>query len=305
MTRYIAARLLLLAPVLLGVSIASFSVIHLIPGDPAVVLGGTQATQADLEGIRREFGLNDPLPVQYARYVVHALHGNLGISIRTREPVAPLLLTRLIFTLKLTLLSTLLAVVLGVLAGIIAATHENSWADTGLMVVTLAGISMPSFWRGLLLLLIFGGTVAWLPATGAAGISVLILPAVALASSAAAVIARMTRSSLIEVLHDDYVRTARAKGVAEYRIIYKHALKNALNPVLTVVGLEFGYLLAGAVVIETIFSLPGMGQLLVTAIFSRDYPVIQGGMLLVATTFVTVNLLTDLAYAAVNPRVLL
>ncbi len=303
MTRFVLARLLLLLPVLIGVSIASFSLLHLIPGDPAVVLGGTQATQQDLEGIRREFGLDAPLPVQYIRYLDHIVHGQLGISIRTREPVAKALLARLAFTLQLTAFSMVIAVTVGVAAGVAAAQRQNSWLDSSLMVASLTGISMPSFWLGLLLLLIFSGTLRWFPAGGYSGVRSLVLPAVVLGASGAASIARMTRGAMLEVIRQDYIRTLRANGIPEFLVIYEHALRNALNPVLTVVGLQFGYLLGGAVVVETIFSLPGMGQLLINAIFSRDYPVVQSGMLLLSTTFVGVNLLTDVGYAIVNPRI--
>jgi peptide/nickel transport system permease protein len=302
-TRFVLARVLLLLPVLIGVSIASFSLLHLIPGDPAVVLGGTQATQQDLEGIRREFGLDAPLPVQYVRYLDHIVHGQLGISIRTREPVARALLARLAFTVQLTALSMVIAVTVGIAAGVAAAQRQNSWLDSGLMVASLTGISVPSFWLGLLLLLIFSGTLRWFPAGGYSGARSLVLPAVVLGASGAASIARMTRAAMLEVIRQDYIRTLRANGIPEFLVIYEHALRNALNPVLTVVGLQFGYLLGGAVVVETIFSLPGMGQLLINAIFSRDYPVVQSGMLLLSATFVGVNLLTDVGYAIVNPRI--
>ncbi|HLW59567.1 MAG TPA: ABC transporter permease [bacterium] len=303
MGRYIVARVLLLIPVLIGVSIASFSLLHLIPGDPAVILGGSQATEADLAGIRKEFGLTDPLPVQYVRYVSQALHGKLGISIRTREPVADSLVDHLAFTLRLTMLSVFISMVVGVAAGVAAAMHHNSWLDSTLMVASLTGISMPGFWLGLLLLLIFAGTLRWLPAGGNSGWEALILPSVVLGTGGAAHIARMTRASMLEIIRQDYIRTLRANGIPEFLIIYKHALRNALNPVLTTVGLQFGYLLGGAVVVETIFSLPGMGQLLINAIFSRDYPIVQSGMLLLSVTFVSVNLLTDITYALVNPRI--
>jgi len=303
MGRYVIARLLLLIPVLIGVSIASFSLLHLIPGDPAVILGGSQATDADLAGIRKEFGLNDPLPVQYFRYVSQTLHGNLGISIRTREPVAQALIDHLAFTLRLTVLSECLALAIGISAGVAAAMRHNSWLDSTLMVASLTGISMPSFWLGLLLLLIFAGTLRWLPAGGNSGWEALILPAVVLGTGGAAHIARMTRASMLEIIRQDYIRTLRASGISEFLIVYKHALRNALNPVLTTVGLEFGALLGGAVVVETIFSLPGMGQLLINAIFSRDYPIVQSGLLLLSVTFVSMNLLTDITYALVNPRI--
>jgi len=303
MGRYVTARVLLLIPVLIGVSIASFSLLHLIPGDPAVILGGTQATEEDLAGIRKEFGLNDPLPVQYVHYVSRILHGDLGISIRTREPVGEALVSHLTFTLRLTAVSTLIAMAVGIAAGVAAAQRHNSWVDSTLMVASLTGISMPSFWLGLLLLLIFSGTLRWLPAGGNSGWQALILPSVVLGTSGAAAIARMTRGSMLEITRQDYIRTLRANGIPEFLVVYKHALRNALNPVLTTIGLQFGYLLGGAVVVETIFSLPGMGQLLINAIFSRDYPIVQSGMLLLSVTFVGVNLLTDVAYALVNPRI--
>lgn len=303
MTRFVLARLSLLLPVLIGVSIASFSLLHLIPGDPAVVIGGTQATQQDLESIRREFGLDSPLPVQYVRYLDHIVHGQLGISIRTREPVARALVARLAFTVQLTALSMVIAVTVGVAAGVAAAQRQNSWLDSSFMVASLTGISMPSFWLGLLLLLIFSGMLRWFPAGGYSGVRSLVLPAVVLGASGAASIARMTRGAMLEVIRQDYIRTLRANGIPEFLVIYEHALRNALNPVLTVIGLQFGHLLGGAVVVETIFSLPGMGQLLINAIFSRDYPIVQSGMMLLSVTFVGVNLLTDVGYAIVNPRI--
>jgi peptide/nickel transport system permease protein len=289
--------------VLIGVSLASFAMLHLIPGDPAVLLAGVDALPEQLDAIRREFGLNDPMPVQYVRYVGRALQGDLGISIRTREPVASTLIARMAFTVQLTLLSLALAVAIGISAGVIAATHQNTWLDSGIMVLALVGVSMPSFWLGLLLLLVFAGILHLLPAGGSGGFEHLILPAIVLGTSGAPVIARLTRASMLEVIRQDYIRTLRAHGLRESLVVYRHALRNAINPVITLVGLQFGLLLAGAVVVETVFSLPGIGRLMVTAIFSRDYPMIQGGMLLVAVGFVLVNLLTDLTYAWVNPRI--
>jgi peptide/nickel transport system permease protein len=301
--RFALRRIALLGPVLIGVSLASFLMLHLIPGDPAVLLAGVDALPEQLNAIRREFGLSDPMPLQYARYIGRALRGDLGISIRTREPVAATLITRMAFTVQLTLLSLALAVAIGVSAGVIAATHQNTWLDSGIMVLALVGVSMPSFWLGLLLLLVFAGVLHWLPAGGSGGFEHLILPAIVLGTSGAPVIARLTRASMLEVIRQDYIRTLRAHGLSETLVIYRHALRNAINPVITLVGLQFGLLLAGAVVVETVFSLPGIGRLMVTAIFSRDYPVIQGGMLMVAVGFVLVNLLTDLTYAWVNPRI--
>jgi peptide/nickel transport system permease protein len=300
---YTIRRLVLLVPVLFGVSIVSFSLLHLIPGDPAVILAGADASPGTIQRVREEFGLDAPLPVQYVRYIGHAVQGDLGVSIRTRDPVAQTLLSRLQVTVELTVASVLVALVLGVLAGVIAATHQGSWLDAGIMVLALAGLSVPSFWLGLLLLQIFAGTLGWLPAGGSGTPQHLLLPALVLGTSGAAVVARMTRGSMLEVVRQDYVRTLRAYGLPERLVVYRHALRNALNPVVTVVGLQFGVLMAGAVVVETVFSLPGLGRLMVNSIFNRDYPVIQGGMLLLAVTFVLVNLLTDLAYAVINPRI--
>jgi peptide/nickel transport system permease protein len=300
---YALRRIAYLVPVVLGVSIVSFSLLHFIPGDPAVVLAGVGATPQDLEGIRTEYGLDAPLPVQYVNYVTRAARGDLGISIRTRDPVARTLATRLQLTLQLTVLSMLLSVSLGVLAGVLAATHHNTWIDTSIMVTALTGISIPGFWLGLLLLVVFAGMLHWLPAGGSGTPLHLILPSIVLGTSGAAVIARMTRASMLDVTRQDYLRTLRANGVSEQLIVYKHALRNALNPVITVVGLQFGFLLGGAVIVESVFALPGVGMLMVNAIFNRDYPVVQGGMLVIAVLFVLVNLLTDLTYGLVNPRI--
>lgn len=303
MIGYILRRIAYLVPVILGVSLVSFGLLRFIPGDPAVVLAGVGATEADLQGIRQEYGLDQPVPVQYLAYVGKALHGDLGVSIRTRDPVALALFQRLQLTIQLTLLSMLISVSLGVCAGVIAATHHNTWIDTAIMVTSLAGISLPGFWLGLILLVVFAGMLHWLPAGGSGTPLHLILPAVVLGASGAAVIARMTRGSMLDVIRQDYLRTLRANGVSEQLIIYKHALRNALNPVITVVGLQFGFLLGGAVIVESVFALPGVGMLMVNAIFNRDYPVVQGGMLVIATLFVLVNLGTDLLYGLVNPRI--
>jgi ABC-type dipeptide/oligopeptide/nickel transport system permease component len=300
---YALKRILYLFPVVLGVSIVSFALLRFIPGDPAVVLAGVGATQVDLEGIRAEYGLDRPLPVQYVTYVSHALQGDLGVSIRTRDPVARTLFMRLQLTIQLTLAAMVLSVIMGVFAGVMAATHHNSWLDSSIMVTSLAGISLPGFWLGLLLLVIFAGMLHWLPAGGSGTPQHLILPAIVLGTSGAAVIARMTRASILDVIRQDYLRTLRANGVSERLIIYKHALRNALNPVITIIGLEFGFLLGGAVIVESVFALPGVGMLMVNAIFNRDYPVVQGGMLVIAILFVLVNLFTDLVYGLVNPRI--
>jgi peptide/nickel transport system permease protein len=301
--RYLARRLLLLGPVLFGVSLASFGLLQLVPGDPALVLAGEEATEEVLARIRQEHGLDRPLPVQFLVYLGNVARGNLGISIQSRQPVATLIAQRFPFTLTLALLAILVSGALGVVAGVVAATRRNSALDVAALLGSLVGISMPIFWLGLLAILVFAVRLRWLPAGGSGSPAHLILPALVLGAASAAVIARMTRASLLEVLQQEYVRTARAKGVAERAVVLRHALRNAMIPVLTVFGLEFGYNLGGAVLTETVFSLPGVGRLIVEAIFARDYPVVQGALLVVATTFVLVNLLTDLAYALVDPRI--
>jgi ABC-type dipeptide/oligopeptide/nickel transport system permease component len=301
--RYLVRRIAQVAPVLLGVALISFSILHLIPGDPAAILADPQATPEDIAVIRRQFGLDDPLPVQFVRYVEHALQGDLGISVRSREPVTDLLLGRLAFTFQLTALTMLIATVVGVVIGVIAAVKRHTWIDSTIMVGALAGLSIPSFWLGLMALVVFAAGLGWFPAGGSGSLSHLVLPALVLGAAGAAVIARMTRSSMLEVLGEDYLRTLRAMGVSERSIVFKHGLRNALNPVITIVALEFGAFLAGTTVVETVFSLPGVGRLMVNSIFTRDYPVIQGGMLMLALVFVVVNLVADILYAVVNPRI--
>ena len=303
MLRYILRRILMLVPVLFGVTLVSFSLLHLVPGDPAEVLGGQEATKEDVERIRREYGLDRPLAVQYLRFAANAARGDFGVSIQSRHPVRDLLLQRLTFTLQLSLASILVASAVGLLAGVVSSTRPYSLFDAASMLGALFGISMPIFWLGLLLILVFAVRLHWLPSGGTGTLLHLILPAIALGGASAAVIARMTRASMLEVVQQDYIRTARAKGHREGVVILRHALKNAMIPILTVFGLEFGSMLGGAVLTETVFSLPGIGRLLVEGIFARDYPVVQGAMILVGTTFVLVNLLTDVAYAFFDPRI--
>jgi len=302
-TAYIARRLLLLVPVLLGVSLASFGLLQLVPGDPAIILAGQEATEETLAQIRHEYGLDQPRAIQYLVYLKNVVRGNFGISIQSRQPVATLIAQRFPFTLRLAFLAILVSAALGVVAGVVAATHRNSVLDLAALLGSLIGISMPIFWLGLLAMLLFSVRLQWLPAGGSGTLAHLVLPAVVLGASSSAVIARMTRASMLEVLRQDYTRTARAKGVGEPTVVYRHALKNAMIPILTVFGLEFGYNLGGAVLTETVFSLPGIGRLVVEGIFARDYPVVQGTMLVVATTFVLVNLMTDVAYAVIDPRI--
>jgi ABC-type dipeptide/oligopeptide/nickel transport system permease component len=303
MLRYIIKRLSMLIPVLLGVSVVSFSLLHIVPGDPAVLLAGEDANPEFIEAVRQEYGFDQPLYVQYWRFISNAAQGDFGVSIRNREPVVNLLMQRFVFTVQLSFLSIVIAAVIGLIAGVIAATRQYSLFDNFSMVGALFGISMPIFWLGLLLMLVFSVHLRWLPAGGSGELRHLILPAVALGAASAAVIARMTRASMLEIIRQDYIRTARANGLREWVVIYRHALKNAMIPVITVFGLEFGYMLGGAVLTETVFSLPGVGRLMVEGIFQRDYAVVQSAMLLVATTFVLVNLLTDIAYALFDPKI--
>jgi ABC-type dipeptide/oligopeptide/nickel transport system permease component len=303
MIQYILKRLTMLVPVLLGVTVVSFSLLQIVPGDPAVILAGEDANPEFIEAVRKEYGFDQPVYIQYFRFISHAVQGDFGISIRNREPVINLLMQRFAFTVQLSFLSILIAASIGLIAGVISATRQYSVFDNFSMMGALFGISMPIFWLGLLLMLVFSVNLRWFPAGGSGELRHLILPAIALGAASAAVIARMTRASMLEVVRQDYIRTARANGLREWVVIYKHALKNAMIPVITVFGLEFGYMLGGAVLTETVFSLPGVGRLMVEGIFQRDYPVVQGSMLLVATTFVLVNLLTDVAYAFFDPKI--
>jgi peptide/nickel transport system permease protein len=303
MPQYIARRLLYLIPIFVGVTFISFFILHLSPGDPAQLLAGMEARQADIDAIRKKFGLDKPLIVQYLVYIQNVAQGDLGISIRTQRTVIRELLARYPATLELAGVSILVASIIGFFAGIIAANKQNSIFDYGSMVVALFGISMPIFWLGLMLMLIFAVILGWLPAVGRGSLAHLVLPAISLGANSAAVIARMTRSSLLEVIRQDYIRTARAKGLAERWVVFKHAVRNALIPVITVMGLQFGYLLSGSVLTETVFAWPGVGRLMVQSIYARDYPVVQGAILLVAVNFVLVNLLVDVLYGYINPRV--
>ncbi len=303
--RYALQRLLFTIPVLFGVSVLTFLMLQLIPGDPVAAMfinqGGASAEQLDT--IREDLGLNDSIPVQYINYMRNLLQGDLGTSIRTKQPVADMIATNLPSTIKLTLASMAVAMLLGVLLGVIAAIKRGSVIDSIVMFISLAGVSMPSFWLGLLLISLFAIRLNWLPIIGGNDLKGLILPAVALGFAAAATIARMVRSSLLEVLSEHYIVTARAKGLTERGVIVRHAMRNATIPVLTVVGLQFGSLLAGAVIIEQVFARQGIGRMLVTALQSRDFPVAQGGVLFVATVYVLMNLLVDLLYGVVDPRI--
>jgi peptide/nickel transport system permease protein len=299
----IVRRLLMLIPVLLGVSLVVFSIVHIIPGDPARIMAGVDATGEEIELIRRQLDLDKPVYVQYFLWISKALSGDLGRSIVTNQAVLPEIIHRFSATLQLTLAAMILAVLIGVTVGVVSATKPYSLFDHLSMVAALFGVSMPIFWMGLMFIFLFSVTLGLFPSSGKDGIEHLVLPALTLGLASTGIIARMTRSSMLEVLGQDYVRTARAKGATEEDVVYRHALKNAMIPIVTIVGLQFGYLLSGAVLTETVFNWPGIGRLMVDSIFNRDFPMLQGAVLLVASSFVLVNLLTDLLCAYLDPRV--
>lgn len=303
MTKYIFRRLAMLIPILFGVSILVFLVMRLIPGDPARQSLGPEATGDQVEALRKAWRLDEPVPVQYFSWLERALTGDLGRSTVSRVPVVEELASRFPATLELTLAAMVVSIVVGLSFGIAGAVWHNSPIDRLTTLTALLGICTPSFWLGLLLLLAFSVKLNWFPAAGAGGISHLVLPALTLGIGAAAIVARVTRSSMIEVLADDYIRTARSKGMRERAVVTQHALKNAMIPVLTILGLEFGGLLAGSVVTETVFSYPGIGQLLIKSIGNRDFPIVQGALLLFSLQFVIINLVVDLLYAKADPRI--
>lgn len=290
-------------PVVIGVSIIVFSIIRLLPGDPARALAGVNATPEFVQQVRDRYGLDDPLPVQYWNFVRNLLRGDLGTSTFSNRPVTIEIRERFPRTLLLASVSLVLATVVGVSAGIVSATRRNSVFDNVSMFAALIGVAAPVFWLALMLQLLFAVQLRILPATGIGGIQHLILPSITLGMASAALMARITRSSVLEVLRQDFITTARSKGVSERMVIYKHALKNALIPVVTVLGLQFGILLGGAVLTETVFAWPGVGRLLVDAILRRDYPVVQGTVMLLAFLFVIINLVVDIIYAFLDPRI--
>ena len=303
MGRYVLHRLALALLTLGGVTVVIFLLIRLIPGDPARIIAGLLASDDEVRRLRVELGLTQPLYMQYLIFFIGLLHGNLGLSAATRAPVLEEIALRLRPTVLLAVSSIAVATLVGLAAGIISATRRYSILDYLAMTLAVLGVSIPVFWLGLMLMLLFAVYLHWLPAGGYGTLASFILPTIALAAFSTGIIARMTRSSLLETLSQDYVRTARAKGVPRHGVVLRHALKNALIPVLTVIGLQFGTLLGGAVLTETTFAWPGMGRLLVNSILSRDYPVIQGIVLTFATMFAGVNLLVDLLYAYVDPRI--
>jgi peptide/nickel transport system permease protein len=304
MFRYILRRSLFLIPVMLGVSFIVFSLIHFTPGDPAMIILGEQAQPEAIEQLREEMGLNDPFLVQYGRYVINVVTKlDFGRSYVSRREVFGEIIGQFPNTVKLAALAVAVAVFIGIPAGVIAATHQNKWIDNVTMFFSLLGVSMPIFWQGILLILVFSLTLQWLPSSGFNTWQQMILPSITLGSGSAAIIARMTRSSMLEVYRQDYVRTARSKGLRERIVVMRHALKNALIPIVTVIGLQFGFLLGGAVLTESIFGIPGLGRLMVNSIRTKDMMIIQGGVLLIAFTFSIINLFVDVLYAYLDPRI--
>jgi len=331
MLKYIIKRILMLIPVLLGVSIIVFLIMRVFSPDPAPIVLGQHATQQAVETWRQANGLNDPIILQYFHFITGAVTGDMGTSYYTKAPVLQEILSRFPATIELALVAIILAAIFGILIGVISAVKKNSIFDNAGMFIALIGVSMPIFWLGILLIILFSGTLHWLPSSGrinpmlqpagvtgfylidsliagdmeafADALQHLVLPAVALAMYSMAIIARMSRSSMLETLQQDYIRTARAKGVSEGRVIRKHALRNGLIPIVTVIGLQLGSLLGGAVLTETVFSWPGIGAYTVTCILKSDFPVVQGVVLLIATVFVLVNLVVDVIYAFLDPRI--
>ncbi len=303
MILFIAKRLVQIIPVILGVTLVVFLIMQMVPGDPAAILAGEGASQETVEQYREDLGLNRPIAQQYLTYVGNVFQGDLGNSLKNKQPVLDEILLRLPITMELAFYSILITVVLGLTAGIISAVKPYSFRDVSVMVIALLGISLPSFWLGLLLMYLFSVKLQWLPVAGWDGPANIILPAITLGVGGAAIVARMTRSSMLDVIGQDYIRTARAKGLKEYFVISKHALRNALIPVITVVGLQFGSLLGGTVLVESVFAINGLGRMIVDSIRTRDLPMVQGGVLVASLVFVFVNLLVDVLYRAVNKRI--
>ena len=303
MLSYIARRLALTLPVLLGVATLVFSLIHLVPGDPAQAMLGDGASPEDIAQLRTRLGLDRPLTQQYARYLKGLVRGDLGTSLRTQQPVTTQIAERLPATAELASAAMLVAVALALPLGLIAAVWRGTWIDQSAMALALVGISVPGFWLGPLLALIFAVELGWLPVSGRGTLAHLVLPAITLGSALAAILARMTRASVLEELREQYVVAARARGASRVRAVVVHALRNSLIPIVTILGLQLGAVLTGSIITETIFSWPGVGRLLIQSINFRDYPMVQGCILLIAVTYVTMNLLTDLVYGWLDPRI--
>jgi glutathione transport system permease protein len=303
MLTYFLRRLIGTIPVLLVVSLFVFSFVHLLPGDPARLVAGPDAQEQDIEAVRIDMGLNGPLWSQYARWLGNTLEGKLGRSIKTKQPVATVIGERFMPTLWLTVVSMIWSTAVGIAIGVLSGVRRGRWEDQSGMVLAITGISFPGFWLGLLLIDLFSVRLGWLPTGGYGTWQHFVMPSFTLGIGVAAVMARFTRSAFVEVMGEDYVRTARMKGVPERGVVWTHTLRNALIPVITLTGLQFGFLLGGSIVIETVFSWPGLGRLLVDSVSFRDYPVIQAEIMLFSAEFVLINLGVDLLYAAVNPEI--
>lgn len=301
--RYTVRRVIGLIPILLMISIFVFLFVHLIPGDPARLVAGQDASASDVRAVRLRLGLDKPMPIQYIAYMNNLFHGNLGISLKTQQPVMQLIAERFMPTFWLSLISMVWALVIGLGVGVISATKRNRWQDYTGMIFAVSGLSLPSFWLGLMLIQIFAVDLGVLPTGGLTSWTSYLLPSLTLGLGIAAIIARFTRSALMDVLKEDYIRTGHAKGLPRQRIIWGHALKNALIPVVTMTGMQFGFLLGGSVVVETVFSWPGLGRLLIDSIAYRDYTVIQGEILLFSLEFLVINLIVDLIYGFLNPQI--
>jgi peptide/nickel transport system permease protein len=323
MTRYILRRLVQLIPVLLGISVMVFALLHLIPGDPAAIFLGQEATPAEIARLRHVLGLDEPLLMQFGKFLLRLVRGDLGVSITQNVPVGGLVLKHLPATVELAVTAMVIAIAIAIPLGVISATRKGSILDLGSLILAQLGVSMPVFWLGMLMITTFALKLHWLPTFGRgpsfgeaftallhgdlaalrSTVTHILMPALTLGLTAAALITRMVRSTMLEVLQQDYVRTARSKGIAESKVIFRHALRNAMLPVITIVGLQFGAMLGGAVVTESIFAWPGAGRLAVEAIGQRDFPVIQGTVLCLALSFSVINLLVDLSYAYINPKI--
>ena len=309
MLTYIIRRLLILVVVVLAVTVIAFSMIHMVPGNPARIMAGINASSEDIELMSKKLGLHRPLYVQYFDYMSGLVRGDFGTSIRTGRPVAHQLFTRYPATFELAVVGMFIAMSIAVIGGVVAATHHNTLIDNLTMAGALFGVSMPSFWRGLMLMFLFSLLLGWLPVSGRGTpftlewIKHIILPAVTLGIGSAAYLVRLIRSSMLEILNEEYIKTARSKGLKERYVIYRHALKNAFIPIVTMAGMQFGYLLGGTVVIETVFAWPGVGRLIINSVFARDFPTVQGAILMLALSFALVNLLVDLTYAFLDPRI--
>ncbi|MCH7767515.1 MAG: ABC transporter permease [Nitrospinae bacterium] len=303
MRRYVLRRIGLLVPVVLGVVTVVFLIVHLIPGDPVEIMLGEQALAVDREALRHEMGLDKPIHLQYVAFLKGLVRGDLGQSLHTKQPVLTSIARRLPATIELAAAAMAVALLLAIPLGLLAAYKKDSLVDQGSMVFALLGISMPNFWLGPLLIIVFSLKLGWFPVSGRGSLAHVVLPAITLGTAMAAILTRMTRASMLDVIQSDYITTARAKGVRESLVVLKHAFRNALIPVVTIVGLQIGSLLAGSIITETIFAWPGIGRLTIQAINARDYPLVQGCVLIIALGYVLVNFATDLLYGLIDPRI--